>query len=144
MTLYSNLGIFFIIVFLVLIGSIALNAALYCFLPGIVRRSHPPVVDAGDLVKLPPKIAALPTLVFSDGMRMAGAEAMYSICLSEFEVGEEVNILPRCNHDFHMKCVEGWWFASCSSSCLTCCTRCGSSLLEKIHSLPENPPKPEI
>lgn len=40
------------------------------------------------------------------------------ICLSEFEGGERVRILPKCNHGFHVKCIDKW--LSSHSSCPTC------------------------
>ncbi|CAM8892209.1 unnamed protein product [Rhodiola kirilowii] len=40
------------------------------------------------------------------------------ICLGEFEDGEKVRVLPRCNHGFHVKCIDTWLAAH--SSCPTC------------------------
>ena len=31
-----------------------------------------------------------------------------SVCLSEFQEGEEIHILPRCNHVFHKLCLSRW------------------------------------
>lgn len=38
-----------------------------------------------------------------------------SVCLGEFEEGEELRILPKCNHPFHMPCIDTWL-----STCSTC------------------------
>ncbi|XP_016459927.1 RING-H2 finger protein ATL78-like [Nicotiana tabacum] len=40
------------------------------------------------------------------------------ICLSEFGVGEKVKVLPKCNHGFHVKCIDKW--LNSHSSCPTC------------------------
>ncbi|PWA53769.1 Zinc finger, RING/FYVE/PHD-type [Artemisia annua] len=31
-----------------------------------------------------------------------------AICLSEFVAGDEVRVLPPCNHCFHVECVDRW------------------------------------
>ncbi|KAJ4746611.1 RING-H2 finger protein ATL45 [Rhynchospora pubera] len=40
------------------------------------------------------------------------------ICLTEFEEGEEIRILPECFHKFHVGCVDKWLRAQ--SSCPSC------------------------
>lgn len=40
------------------------------------------------------------------------------ICLAEFLEGDEVRILPKCNHGFHMRCIDTW--LASHSSCPTC------------------------
>ena len=47
------------------------------------------------------------------------------ICLGEFADGEKVRVLPRCNHGFHVKCIDTW--LGSHSSCPTC----RQSLLEQ-------------
>lgn len=31
-----------------------------------------------------------------------------SVCLSEFQDGESVRLLPKCNHAFHLPCIDTW------------------------------------
>lgn len=31
-----------------------------------------------------------------------------SVCLSEFEESESLRLLPRCNHAFHLPCIDTW------------------------------------
>uniref|UniRef100_A0A7C9A688 RING-type E3 ubiquitin transferase n=1 Tax=Opuntia streptacantha TaxID=393608 RepID=A0A7C9A688_OPUST len=31
-----------------------------------------------------------------------------AVCLAEFEGGEELRILPKCNHAFHVPCIDTW------------------------------------
>ncbi|KAJ1703043.1 hypothetical protein LUZ63_002822 [Rhynchospora breviuscula] len=40
------------------------------------------------------------------------------ICLTEFQEGEEIRILPQCFHKFHVGCVDKWLRAQ--SSCPSC------------------------
>ncbi|XP_038705370.1 RING-H2 finger protein ATL78-like [Tripterygium wilfordii] len=48
----------------------------------------------------------------------AGLDSECVICLSEFGSGEWVRILPKCNHGFHVKCIDKW--LKSHSSCPTC------------------------
>ncbi|XP_058075348.1 RING-H2 finger protein ATL74-like [Magnolia sinica] len=49
------------------------------------------------------------------------------ICLGEFEQGDKVRVLPKCNHGFHVRCIDTWLMSH--SSCPTC-----------RHSLLDRPP----
>ncbi|CAN6466914.1 unnamed protein product [Victoria cruziana] len=31
-----------------------------------------------------------------------------SVCLSEFEDGDDVRLLPKCSHAFHLRCIDRW------------------------------------
>ncbi|XP_021723231.1 RING-H2 finger protein ATL74-like [Chenopodium quinoa] len=50
------------------------------------------------------------------------------ICLGEFIDGDKVRVLPKCNHRFHVSCIDTW-LGSHSS-----CPNCRLSLLETIGS----------
>ncbi|KAK7834693.1 ring-h2 finger protein atl79 [Quercus suber] len=63
-----------------------------------------------------------PSLVFSTGMKLAGTEAECAICLSEFVEGEGIRVLGRCNHGFHVNCIQQW--LSSHTSCPTCRRSC--------------------
>lgn len=41
-----------------------------------------------------------------------------SVCLSEFQDGESVRLLPMCNHVFHLPCIDTW--LKSNSSCPLC------------------------
>ncbi|OIT24237.1 PREDICTED: RING-H2 finger protein ATL78-like [Nicotiana attenuata] len=51
-------------------------------------------------------------------MKYPGVGTECVICLSEFGVGEKVKVLPKCNHGFHVKCIDKW--LNSHSSCPTC------------------------
>ncbi|KDP39980.1 hypothetical protein JCGZ_03511 [Jatropha curcas] len=48
------------------------------------------------------------------------------ICLGEFEQGEKFRILPKCNHGFHVKCVDKWLLLHSS------CPLCRQPLLDQV------------
>ncbi|KVI09797.1 RING-H2 finger protein ATL52-like [Cynara cardunculus var. scolymus] len=56
-------------------------------------------------------------------LRVSGRErgdddAMCSICLCEFEEGEELRTLPECSHSFHVPCIDMWLYSH--STCPVC------------------------
>jgi len=55
--------------------------------------------------------SGLPIVLFSEEtrLRLTGVEEGCVICLSEFKLGEVLTILPKCNHGFHIMCIERWW-----------------------------------
>ncbi|GLJ38089.1 hypothetical protein SUGI_0775360 [Cryptomeria japonica] len=65
------------------------------------------------------ELRLLPVTVYGGGGASSGE--IYSdcpICLAEFGQGDKLRILPKCNHVFHVKCVDTWLLAH--SSCPTC------------------------
>lgn len=81
-------------------------------------------------------LVVAPTLTYSAGMKLGGAEADCAICLSEFEEGEGIRVLGRCNHGFHVHCIEQW--LSSHSSCPTCRSSCLASSPETDNCCPGN------
>ncbi|XP_066315292.1 RING-H2 finger protein ATL72-like [Miscanthus floridulus] len=67
-------------------------------------------------------LRAMPTLVYSAGLlspqAAGGGGPVCAICLAELEPGERVRVLPKCNHGFHVRCVDRWLLAW--STCPTC------------------------
>ncbi|XP_059664315.1 RING-H2 finger protein ATL78-like [Cornus florida] len=63
-------------------------------------------------------LSTFPTLIYSDGLNQPGLDNECVICLSEFTHGECVRVLPKCNHGFHVRCIDEW--LNSHSSCPTC------------------------
>lgn len=47
-----------------------------------------------------------------------GNDHTCSICLCEFEEGEELRTLPECSHSFHVSCIDMWFHSH--TSCPMC------------------------
>lgn len=113
----ANASVLLILLFSALICALSLYAAIRCFLR--------PTLETNDDNKPDPEAAAssaapTPTLVYTSDLELAGAEAECAICLSEFEQGESIQVLEKCQHGFHVKCIHKW--LSTRSSCPTCRT----------------------
>ncbi|GMN39870.1 hypothetical protein TIFTF001_009101 [Ficus carica] len=132
----ANATMILIILLCALMCALALNTAIRCFLRGH-RQQHQQqqsMNGAGhDEQQQQEKgnagavVAALPALVvYSAGVKakLSGAEtaAECAICLSEFEEGQEIRVMGRCNHGFHDHCIHQW--LSSHPSCPTCRTIC--------------------
>ncbi|KAI3947887.1 hypothetical protein MKX01_034552 [Papaver californicum] len=126
-----------------LICVLGLNSIIRCFLSCSNRVAHdsgdsPPVQSANTGIKK----KALKTfpVVTSSGLKLQGLDTECVICLSELAQGERIKILPKCNHGFHIKCIDKW--LSSHSSCPTC-RHCLIETCEKIlNGAPAPPPPP--
>ena len=63
-------------------------------------------------------LKTFPTVRYWEGLKLPGLDKECVICLSEFVPEELVKILPKCNHGFHVRCIDKW--LSSHSSCPTC------------------------
>ncbi|KAL6978995.1 RING-H2 finger protein atl72, partial [Sarracenia purpurea var. burkii] len=61
-------------------------------------------------------LSQIPVAAYKSGLGIPATDC--PICLGEFAVGEKVRILPKCNHGFHVKCIDIWLLSH--SSCPTC------------------------
>uniref|UniRef100_A0A0D9WH03 RING-type domain-containing protein n=1 Tax=Leersia perrieri TaxID=77586 RepID=A0A0D9WH03_9ORYZ len=67
----------------------------------------------------PPLSKTIPRVAYTEGLELAGsARSECAICLAEFASGEQVRVLPRCNHGFHERCIDRWLAARLT--CPTC------------------------
>ncbi|CAN1349207.1 RING-H2 finger protein ATL78 [Linum perenne] len=145
-----------------LICSLALNSIIRCFFMNR-RRSLPAAGQQLPTAGIKKKaLKTFPVVTFSssdgrvtnsdtdssdvDGTMKLDAECV--ICLSEFATGDRVKILPKCNHGFHVKCVDKW--LGSHSSCPTCrhclietCRKIvGAPTVMGASSVPPPPPPP--
>lgn len=63
-------------------------------------------------------LSTFPVVKYSNEVKIQGLATECVICLSEVREGERLRILPKCNHGFHVKCIDKW--LSSHSSCPTC------------------------
>ncbi|XP_047938207.1 RING-H2 finger protein ATL66-like [Salvia hispanica] len=87
------------------------------FIYACARRRHHAASTALPEAGLDPaSISSLPVSSFAMKPSHGGAEC--AICLSIFQEGERVKVLPLCRHGFHSDCVDEW--LRTRSSCPLC------------------------
>ena len=63
-------------------------------------------------------LKTFPTVSYSAELNLPGLDTECVICLSDFTPGERVRLLPKCQHGFHVRCIDKW--LSSHSSCPKC------------------------
>lgn len=104
-----------------LICSLGLNSIIRCALRCSSLVASPGNSPSTRLANTGVKKKALktfPTLNYSAGLNLPGLDTECVICLSDFTPGERIRILPKCNHGFHVRCIDKW--LNSHSSCPTC------------------------
>ncbi|XVF06782.1 hypothetical protein REPUB_Repub06bG0080300 [Reevesia pubescens] len=61
-----------------------------------------------------------------------------SVCLSEFQEDESLRLLPKCNHAFHLPCIDTWLKSHPS------CPLCRANIASSTNSLPNQAPAATI
>ncbi|KAI4373567.1 hypothetical protein MLD38_011681 [Melastoma candidum] len=80
--------------------------------PSPARRGSPP--SEAEAAK-----TELPEVSYREGDHPHG-QSDCTVCLSEFQEGEKVKVIPRCRHVFHPDCLDSW--LSSHLSCPVCRT----------------------
>ncbi|CAH8260058.1 unnamed protein product [Arabidopsis lyrata] len=125
----TNMVIILAALLCALICALSLNSALRCVLR-ITRRftSDDQVANASNANANSRRLASatglkkqalkqIPVGLYGSGIiDMKATECL--ICLGDFEDGEKVRVLPKCNHGFHVRCIDTWLLSR--SSCPTC------------------------
>ncbi|KAM0049664.1 putative chromatin regulator PHD family [Helianthus debilis subsp. tardiflorus] len=86
----------------------------------------------------PMVIASLPILKYEDGDNGSANSRVNpecAVCLSSFEDGQMIRVLPTCKHHFHVECIDKW--LESHSSCPIC--RHEVELSPTISPLPREP-----
>ncbi|WJX47717.1 RING-type E3 ubiquitin transferase [Trifolium repens] len=86
----------------------------------------PQLVNKGIKKKILKKFS---TMSYSTELKPPSLDTECMICLSEFVKGEKVRILPKCNHGFHVRCVDRWLKEHSS------CPKCRQCLLETCRKI---------
>ncbi|CAI9758306.1 unnamed protein product [Fraxinus pennsylvanica] len=63
-------------------------------------------------------LKTFPIISYTSDLNLPGLNTECAICLSDFATGERVRVLPKCNHGFHVRCIDKW--LNSHSSCPTC------------------------
>lgn len=62
-------------------------------------------------------IKTIPVIVYATGASCL-PPLQCAVCLSEFENEEKTRVLPKCNHTFHVDCIDMWFYGH--SNCPLC------------------------
>ncbi|KAL9241460.1 hypothetical protein vseg_015571 [Gypsophila vaccaria] len=136
-----------------LICSLGLNSIVKCAIRfSIFRPTMDSTNNTGSSAQLANtgiKKKALKTFAvvnYSPDLQLPGLDSECVICLSEFAPGDKVRLLPKCQHGFHVRCIDKW--LNSHSSCPTC-RHCLIETCQKIlgcdqasSSQPEPQPQP--
>ncbi|MED6143327.1 hypothetical protein PIB30_005245 [Stylosanthes scabra] len=115
--------------------ALGLNTMLLCVLQCASRVLMEPLqwiasrrINSGLKKK---EMVALPTSVYDSnshnsssssggdsGSSPSSDSSNCAICLNDFSDGEKIRFLPKCNHGFHVACIDKWLLSH--SSCPTC------------------------
>ncbi|KAK9070188.1 hypothetical protein SSX86_010588 [Deinandra increscens subsp. villosa] len=121
----SNVVMVLSVLLCALVCALGLNSIIKCVLRCTrvlgSENSVSPESSSAKLTKTGIKKKALktfPTVNYWHGLQLPGLGKECVICLGDFAKGERVKILPKCNHGFHVHCIDKWLGAH--SSCPTC------------------------
>ncbi|XP_020593362.1 RING-H2 finger protein ATL3-like [Phalaenopsis equestris] len=94
---------------------------------GSSRRRAQQIVAAGD-APTPTRglelsiLRSLPVTIYNRSDFKDGLEC--TVCLCELSDGEKARFLPKCNHGFHLQCIDMWFYSH--STCPLCRCAVGS------------------
>ncbi|KAG9142608.1 hypothetical protein Leryth_011699 [Lithospermum erythrorhizon] len=139
-TFHANIVMVILVLVCALIGSLGLKILIKCVMrcSSLVsfndnsRNPNNSTTLSGKLANTGIKKKALktfPVVKYSRDIKIPGLESECVICLANFSLGEKIKLLPKCNHGFHVKCIDRW--LNCHSSCPTC-RHC---LIETCHKI---------
>ncbi|CAE5959713.1 unnamed protein product [Arabidopsis arenosa] len=91
--------------------------------------SHPTTRGSSNKGIKKKALRMFPVVSYSPDMNLPGLDKECVICLSDFVSGEQLRLLPKCNHGFHVRCIDKWL-----QQHLTCpkCRHCLVETCQKI------------
>jgi E3 ubiquitin-protein ligase ATL10/75/76/77/78 len=135
----SNVVMIVAVLLCAFICSLALNSIIRCALRvsnvainnndsslSSSNNNSPQLVNKGIKKKV---LKKFPTVSYSAELKLPSLDIECMICLSEFTKGEKLRILPKCNHGFHVRCVDKWLKEHSS------CPKCRQCLLETFQKI---------
>ncbi|CAK8578932.1 unnamed protein product [Lathyrus sativus] len=143
----SNVVIIMVVLLCALICSLVLNSIIRCalrFTNAAINNNEsssslssdvsPQLANKGVTKKT---LKKFPTMTYSAELKLSGLDTECAICLSEFTNGEKVRILPKCNHGFHVLCIDKWLkehssCPKCRQCLLQTCRKIGGSQVQPI------------
>ncbi|MCD9639073.1 hypothetical protein HAX54_023356 [Datura stramonium] len=94
-------------------------------------------------------LKTFPVITYTSELKHPGIGSECVICLSEFKIREKIKVLPKCNHGFHVKCIDKW--LNSHSSCPTCrhclietCQKIVSGCNSSSNTSSSSPPVQEV
>ncbi|CAL5214559.1 unnamed protein product [Lathyrus oleraceus] len=128
------------------ISSLALNSIIRCALrfSNIAINNNQASQQLANKGIKKKALKTFPTVNYSTELKLPNLDTECMICLSEFAKGEKVRILPKCNHGFHVRCIDKWLKEH--SSCPKC-RQCLHQTYRKVGESQVQPivlPVPEI
>lgn len=122
----TNMVIILAALLCALIGALGLNSIVRCLLRCSSRFALETTEEAAARLAATGlkkrDLRQIPVAIYGAGGSIAATEC--PICLGEFVDGEKVRVLPKCNHGFHVRCIDTWLLSHSS------CPNCRHSLLE--------------
>lgn len=116
----TNMVIILAALLCALICVLGLNSIIRCALRCGRRLVETPDEAAARLASTGLKkqvLRRIPVAVYRTAEGASGAKEC-PICLAELADGDKVRVLPKCKHEFHVKCIDTW--LASHSSCPTC------------------------
>ncbi|KAL2348803.1 hypothetical protein Fmac_002803 [Flemingia macrophylla] len=133
-----------VVILLIAMGSAAFVVSMYhviaiCWCNQRTTHQNPPPRQAPPTVATSSAAHLIPTHTYRrkqvdravSGDDEGDDGGMCSVCLGDFEEGEELRTLPECMHCFHGTCIDKW--LSNNSSCPICRSSATPSV-EVLHS----------
>ncbi|XP_058731014.1 RING-H2 finger protein ATL78-like [Vicia villosa] len=98
-------------------------------------NSSPQSVNIGIKKKA---LKTFPIVSYSTEMKLPCLDTECVICIYDFTKGEKVRVLPKCNHGFHVRCIDKWLKEHSS------CPKCRQCLLETCRKVGESQVQPIV
>ncbi|GAV67296.1 zf-RING_2 domain-containing protein [Cephalotus follicularis] len=113
----TNMVIILAALLCAIVGALGLNSLVRCAFRRFVMETPEQAASRLAATGLKKRhLRQIPVAVYGADVEIPSTEC--PICLGEFVDGEKVRVLPKCNHRFHVKCIDTW--LGSHSSCPTC------------------------